>query len=78
MRIMKITTRLSFSASSWPITRQRSNVKHVRQKSYAHNTKLNVANRKRNDKLKSKPGCSVSSRNASGQQRRRRTDDSGH
>lgn len=46
--------------------------------SYVHNKKPSVADWRKNDKLKSEPDCSVSSRSASRQQRRQRTDDSGH
>lgn len=44
----------------------------------AHDRKPSVADWKRNDKHKNEPGCSVSSRNTSGQQRRLRIDDNAH
>jgi hypothetical protein len=67
-----------FLAFSWPITRWQNSVSFVKQKNNAHDKKPSVTDWKRNDKLKSEPGCSMSSRNASGLRRRLRINDNVH
>ncbi|XP_066163700.1 uncharacterized protein [Oryza sativa Japonica Group] len=62
-KALKITTPLSISASSWPITRRKNNTKPEKQKDDAYNRRPNDADWKRSARHKSKNGCSVNNKN---------------